>query len=175
MCNVCFPTCGRCRPVSIVTFTCPNCGKSDSVTREEYLMYTGRPHKLSDAERAMHESNGGAPRLCKGCGVNLASLLEERITPASCRRSRILCGFPCGRHTQDEDPDNPCATMVPVGEYSEDYLVDAATARENHVPNGLNGVGMPGVPAAPGRPSAPGTPSRPGALRPAGSPSSSAR
>lgn len=119
MCNVCFPTCGRCRPVSIVTFTCLECGKADKVSREEYLMYTELPHKLSEYEQKMHAANAGAPLLCKECGGNLLETLRQKIAPAQCKRSQILCGFPCGRHTQDHNPSDPCATMVPVGAYAE--------------------------------------------------------
>ena len=118
MCNICFPTCGRCRPISIVTFACPECGKADKVTREEYLMFTGRPHKLSEFEEKMHAENGGAPRVCAGCGCDLSDFLQQKITPTACKRSQITCGFPCGRHEQDPEPGNPCMTMVPVGPYS---------------------------------------------------------
>ncbi len=118
MCNICFPTCGRCKPISIVVFTCLSCGKPDNVTREEYLMYTNLPHKLSDAELKMRADNGGAPLLCKECGNDLLETLRQKIQPTMCKRSQIQCGFPCGRHTQDPTPDNPCATMVPIGPYA---------------------------------------------------------
>lgn len=120
MCNICFPTCGRCRPVSIVTFACPECGKPDSTTREGYLMHTGRPHKLADFEKMMHEENAGRPLRCKECGCDLTETLQQRVIPASCKRSQILCGFPCGRRVQDADPENPCSTMVPMGDYREE-------------------------------------------------------
>lgn len=120
MCNICFPTCGRCKPVSIVLFTCLNCGRADNVTRDEYLMYANLPHKLSEAEAEMHEANAGAPLLCKECGTNLLETLQRKIVPAMCKRSQIQCGFPCGRHTQDPEPSNPCTTMVPIGPYLPD-------------------------------------------------------
>lgn len=117
MCDICLPTCGLCKPISIVMFTCMECGKAGNVTREEYLMHMGLPHRLSEAEAKMHEANAGAPLLCKECGCDLLETLQRKIQPASCRRSQILCGFPCGRHTQDPDPSNPCKTMVPIGSY----------------------------------------------------------
>lgn len=146
MCNICFPTCGRCRPISIVTFTCPECGKSDSMSREEYLMFTKRPHRLTEAEKLLHEKNDGAPRLCKGCGCNLYDALQKKITPAPCKRSNILCGFPCGRHTQDPDPENLCVTMVPVGEYREEDLGQTQVVDES------SDSGAPGRPAPPRKP-----------------------
>ena len=146
MCNICFPTCGRCRPISIVTFTCSKCGKSDSISREEYLMFTKRPHRLTEAEKLLHDKNDGAPRLCKGCGCNLYDVLQQKITPAACKRSNILCGFPCGRHTQDPDPENLCATMVPMGEYREEDLKPAQVAAV------LSGGGASGRPAPPRKP-----------------------
>ena len=109
-------------------------------------MFTKRPHRLTEAEKLLHEKNDGAPRLCKGCGCNLYDVLQQKITPAACKRSNILCGFPCGRHTQDPDPENLCATMVPMGEYREEDLKPAQVAAV------LSGGGASGRPAHPRKP-----------------------
>lgn len=122
MCEVCLPTCGICKPMSVVMFACEECEMPGHVTREEYLMYAGLPHRLSEAELKMHGANAGKSLLCKECGRDLLETLRKRVPPAPCKRSRIICGFPCGCCMHDHDPSNPCKTMVPVGPYPEGDL-----------------------------------------------------
>lgn len=134
MCWGCSPYCGKCKPAPIIPVVCPTCGKALMVTREEYLRVFGLPHRGSDAARRAALAAGpgstgrekgaldddGVPR-CKRCGRDLTAELGSEVDPAPCRRSGIICGYPCGR--RDEDPvrgAKRCETMVPVGRYHLD-------------------------------------------------------
>lgn len=87
MCEACLPTCGICKPMSVVMFVCEECEMPGNVSREEYLMYAGLPHRLTEGEAKMHEANAGSPLLCKECVCDLLEMLKKKVRPAPCRRT----------------------------------------------------------------------------------------
>ena len=112
----CNPLCGNCRPKRIVQVVCPSCGFSNEITRDEYLIMFGLPHKQSVLEKKILERGGVARPACSACGEDLLEVFRNAIVPAECIGNRVICGFPCGRK---DDPYRegamPCPTMVPVG------------------------------------------------------------
>ena len=116
MCETCNPLCGNCKPPALKAVVCPACGKATLLTREECLLHLGRPHRMTDAERAMAaERPFGAPA-CASCGASLREALEQRVVPRACSFSGIVCGYPCGQSSATRRPDDaPCAHQVPLG------------------------------------------------------------
>ena len=54
--------------------------------------------------------------VCDYCGYDLLDTFREVVQPAPCTRSRIICGFPCGRRNESHIDGVPqCPHMVPVG------------------------------------------------------------
>jgi len=112
----CNPRCGDCRPKRIVDATCPECGMPAEMSREQYLVVYKLLHKPSIIEKKMLERGEIAEPTCKFCGTNLTETFRGVIQPAPCTRSRIVCGFPCGRRTEPRIEGVPqCPHMVPVG------------------------------------------------------------
>ncbi len=125
----CNPLCGRCKPRRIVETVCPQCGAPCSMTREEYLVCFGLPHRKGSLERKVAERSGvGEPR-CESCGRDLTEVFRRAVDPAPCHLQQVVCGFPCGR--RDEPPRDgapPCRTMVPLGRLAEGGDGGAAAA-----------------------------------------------
>ena len=117
----CNPLCGRCRPRRIVEVGCPQCGAPRSMTREEYLVYFGLPHRRSVLERKIEERGGAEAPRCESCGKDLTEAFRGAVAPAPCHLQRVICGFPCGRRDEPrKDGTPPCATMVPLGRLGEE-------------------------------------------------------
>ena len=117
----CNPRCGDCRPRRIIDATCPVCGMENEMGREEFLILSGRPHKPSIMERKMIERGGVEEPTCRICGTNLLEAFEAAVVPLPCTRSRITCGFPCGRRNEPHiDGVPPCLHMVPMGKLEDD-------------------------------------------------------
>lgn len=111
----CDPRCGQCRPKRIVEADCPQCGMPHSMTREEYLIYFGLPHRVGILEKKMLERGAVQAPRCPSCGCDLAKAFEAAVPPAPCRLQQVLCGFPCGRRNEPRKVDTPpCRTMVPL-------------------------------------------------------------
>lgn len=118
MCYACNPSCGRCRPKRVISVECPQCGAPHSLSREEFLLLFDLPHKKSILERKMIERDGVQAPACGVCGASLAEAFRQAVEPRECKRSRIVCGYPCGRCDEVAEegtaPEAPCAFMVPL-------------------------------------------------------------
>ena len=116
----CNPTCGNCRPKRLIEAYCPACGATNSLNREEYLIVFKLPHKKNVLEKKILE-RGGVPRpSCKQCGADMYDVFDAAVTPEPCTKSRVICGFPCGRHVEPYvEGSMPCPTMVPVGKLEQ--------------------------------------------------------
>lgn len=121
MCWGCSPYCGNCYPAQKKTVVCPECGKVLTLTREECLMYLGLSHRMTEKEKQMHKERAGEQPLCKHCGKKLLEELKEVVEPMPCSRSRIICGYPCGRRVDNyATGDDRCKDMVPLAHYNPD-------------------------------------------------------
>jgi hypothetical protein len=84
--------------------------------REQYLVIYDLPHKPSIIEKKMLQRGDICAPVCKFCGEDLTETFRGVVEPAPCTRSRIVCGFPCGRrHEPHIDGVPQCPHMVPVG------------------------------------------------------------
>ena len=116
----CNPRCGDCRPKRIIDAACPECGAGNEMTREAYLNVFGLPHKKTILEKKMLERGDVKPPVCAICGADLFDAFKAAVQPAACMRSRIICGYPCGRHVEEYREDaGHCPHMVPVGKLEE--------------------------------------------------------
>lgn len=111
----CNPTCGKCRPKRIVEATCPQCGGACSMGREEYLLFFGLPHKHSVIDEKILARGGSAAPTCKFCGADMVKPFKDAVVPEVCKKSQVLCGFPCGgRFEEPRKGVRPCQHMVPL-------------------------------------------------------------
>lgn len=86
------------------------------MTRDEYLIRSGLPHKRSIMEKKMIERGETEAILCDACGADLIETFRREIEPLPCTRSQVICGFPCGRRNEAHvEGVMPCPHMVPVG------------------------------------------------------------
>lgn len=99
----CDPRCGKCRPRRIVEVDCPACGYCSSITREEFLVFFGLPHKRNVMEMKILEHGGVETPRCPMCGTDLSEVFRVAVPATPCRANRVVCGFPCGRC---DDPYN---------------------------------------------------------------------
>ena len=114
MCYACNPQCGTCKPKKIVAAPCKFCGTEVALKREEFLVLFDLPCRDTILIRKLREKGVDVPR-CSTCGNDASDALCEAMPPAPCTRSRIVCGFPCGRRNDPcEEGAAPCPFMVPV-------------------------------------------------------------
>ena len=112
----CDPRCGKCRPKRLVEAACPVCGFTNSMTREEYLLFFELPHEKNILEQKLIERGGVQAPTCTMCGAGLTPTFAAAVQPRECLRNCIVCGFPCGRCEEPyQEGLLPCSTMVPVG------------------------------------------------------------
>lgn len=112
----CNPRCGDCRPKRIIDAQCPECGADNEMSREAYLILFDLPHKQTILEKKMRERGDVVAPVCAICGADLRDAFEAAVQPAECTRSRIICGYPCGRRSEPYREDaGRCPHMVPVG------------------------------------------------------------
>jgi hypothetical protein len=111
----CNPTCGKCRPKRIIQASCPVCGKTEEMTREEYLLFFNLPHRRNVMDRKIIEEGGPSTPRCAMCGADMTALFKEAVKPLPCRKSRVVCGYPCGGCNEPyREGAMPCAQMVPL-------------------------------------------------------------
>ena len=128
----CNPTCGKCRPRRIIEAPCPQCTTHCEVTREEYLNAFNIPHKQSILDRKLLEHGPVPMPTCRTCGASLEPALENAVTPLPCTRSHIVCGWPCGLHTE----------QAPSSTYSCPNAVPLAPFEGNEVPEDMRPWGI---------------------------------
>lgn len=75
MCWTCNPMCGRCRPASIKTVICPDCGNLTMFDRDVVL-------------------DAAQPHVCAKCNRDVSDMLK--IDPVECQKSGKWCAYPCG-------------------------------------------------------------------------------
>ena len=110
MCLSCSPFCGRCRPALYVAVVCPSCGEMVDVSRMECI------HALGYRDRQSGKAPEGYIAHCPKCDASLNGQIAEAVKPLDCKRSGIVCGYPCGRHMKEFFPgDLVCARQVPLG------------------------------------------------------------
>ena len=116
--SACNPTCGKCRPKGIIEVVCPECGVICRMTREEYLIYFELPHRKTVFDRKIIERGGVQPPVCETCNAALTETFRAAVSPLPCRKSGVMCGYPCGgRFDQPSANGASCPTVVPVGKY----------------------------------------------------------
>lgn len=112
----CNPICDKCSPKKLVQIACPHCGTTNQVEREEYLLHFGLPHRLNMIERKMKERGFTCDMSCSMCGKDLEEVYAAAVEPRVCKRIGIICGYPCGRSSEEPTENNrTCNTMVPLG------------------------------------------------------------
>ena len=111
----CDPRCGKCRPKRLVEVACPSCGFTNSMSREEYLLFFDLPHRKNILEQKILERGGVPAPICSMCGEPLAEAFKAAIVPRECSLNRVVCGFPCGRSDEPyREGALSCPTMVPL-------------------------------------------------------------
>lgn len=110
MCLSCSIFCGRCRPAPFVSFNCPSCGTRNEVSREDCI------RALGYRDRKVGKVPVGYAVHCTECGENLNGCIKDEVKPMDCKRSGIVCGYPCGKHWKELFPgDLVCEKQVPLG------------------------------------------------------------
>lgn len=116
MCETCNLMCGKCKPAALYRMLCPHCGKGLLIPREQCIDILGRPRsgRKKDAEPV--------DSTCKWCHEDLTQTLEELIKPEDCLYTGIVCGYPCGQHTQTRhEGERACRQPVPMGKLSYSF------------------------------------------------------
>ena len=126
MCWGCRPMCNNCKPAEQLFIRCPVCDSPQEFSRDQFLMYSGLPHRRSVREVEMLERWDGSAPECARCGAALAEALSESVRPQPCIRSHIVCGYPCGqRKVPLPRSAKPCKKMVPLARYDGDLSEEA--------------------------------------------------
>ena len=122
MCLSCNMFCGRCRPAPYVSIVCPSCGEQNDITREDCIRTLGyRDRKTGKAPLGYTVS-------CSECHEDLHDSIANVVVALDCKRSGIVCGYPCGRHAKEFFPgDLVCERQVPLGKIGSIPEVTART------------------------------------------------
>lgn len=117
--GTCNPLCSGCMPKRIVQVVCSGCGKKNSIKRDEYLMHFKLPHGKSQAEKEMISQGHIVNMTCKSCGCDLEDDYRASMQPTECKRTGIVCGFPCDRSLEEPNAQNrTCQYAVPLRKVS---------------------------------------------------------
>ena len=93
MCWICNPFCGNCHPPTKRTVVCPECGASLVFGKSDFF--------------------DGAEHHCGECLADITQVV--RIEPVECKRSGLVCAYPCGQATRgSSDGLKGCLRNTPV-------------------------------------------------------------